>query len=127
MAGLTEYTMTTAKSYSGGCHCGAVKYEVVSDLSPVMECNCSHCAMKGFLLTFVPTDSFKLISGADAQTEYRFNKKHIQHVFCATCGVQSFGRGTSPDGSEMVAVNVRCLEGVDLAALEPTPVDGRSF
>jgi hypothetical protein len=103
-----------------------VTFEATTDLASVMECNCSHCSKKGFLLTFVPADAFTLNGGEDALTEYRFNKKHIQHLFCATCGVQSFGRGRGPDGTEMVAVNVRCLDGVDPKSLAITPVDGAS-
>ncbi|MEK7181858.1 MAG: GFA family protein, partial [Patescibacteria group bacterium] len=97
--------------YTGGCHCGAVKYEVETDLSEVMDCNCSHCAKKGFLLAFVPADQFQLLSGEESLTEYRFNKKAIAHLFCSICGVQSFGRGSGPDGKEVVALNARCLDG----------------
>ena len=113
--------------YTGGCHCGAVKYEVEADLSKIIECNCSHCAKKGFLLTFVPRSQFKLLSGEDSLTEYRFNKKTIQHLSCSVCGVQSFGYGAGSDGSEMAAINVRCLDGVDIATLERKPVNGKDF
>jgi hypothetical protein len=115
------------KTYIGGCHCGKVRYEVQTDLSQVLSCNCSHCSKKGFLLAFVPANQFTLISGEDDLSEYRFNKKVIQHLFCKTCGVQSFGRGVSPKGEETVAVNVRCLDEVDLEALTITPVDGKSL
>lgn len=111
----------------GGCHCGAVRYEADVDLADVMECNCSHCEKKGFLLSFTPLDKFTLLSGADKVTEYRFNKKAIAHQFCTTCGVQSFAIGKTPDGNEMAAVNVRCLDDIDLEGLHPKPVDGRSF
>ena len=79
--------------YTGGCHCGAVRYEVEADLSTAMECNCSHCAMKGFILTFVPAADFTLLTPEAKLTEYQFNKKHIHHLFCPICGVQSFGNG----------------------------------
>ncbi len=120
--------MAEAKTYRGGCHCGAVAYDVETDLGMVIECNCSHCSRKGFLLTFVTPDKFTLLSGDDAVTEYRFNKHSIAHLFCSTCGVQSFARGLTPKtGQELRAVNVRCLEGVDLGALTITQVDGKSF
>lgn len=118
--------MTEAKTYEGGCHCGAVRYEVTTALAPLISCNCSHCQDKGLTLTFVDPPQFKLISGADALRDYQFNKKTIHHLFCATCGVESFARGRKPDGSEAIAINVRCLDGIDFAALKPTPVDGRS-
>ena len=119
--------MSEAKSYSGGCHCGRVRYDVSADLGQVLECNCSHCQSKGLLLTFVPASQFTLRAGEDNLTEYQFHKKIIQHLFCKTCGVQSFARGKMPDGSPAVAINVRCLEGVDPKALQPMPFDGRNM
>jgi len=119
--------MTDAKTYSGGCHCGRVRYETKADLSKVVECNCSICQKAGWMLTFVTADAFKLVSGEDALTDYQFNKKHIHHVFCKTCGIHSFSRGTSPDGRDTVAVNVRCLDEADPRALTPTQFDGKSL
>lgn len=115
------------QSYRGSCHCGAVRFEVDTDLAKVLDCNCSHCAQKGFLLTFVPTSQFRLLQGEDALTEYRFNRKFIAHLFCKNCGVQGFGRGKDEGGNETIAVNVRCLEGVDLTALKPEFFDGKSW
>jgi len=117
----------TAQNFTGGCHCEAVRYEVTADLDRVISCNCSHCSAKGLLLTFAPASQFKLLQGEDRLSEYQLNKHVIHHLFCKACGVQSFARGKGPDGSEMVAINVRCLDGVDAAALKPTPYDGRSM
>lgn len=114
------------KTYAGGCHCGAVQFEVEADLEHVMSCNCSHCAKKGFLLTFVPAEKFKLKAGEKELRDYRFNSKQIQHLFCTTCGVQSFGRGKGPDGSETIAVNVRCLDDVETDKLTPSLFDGKN-
>jgi len=119
--------MAEARTYQGGCHCGAVRYSVTTDLAQVIECNCSHCAKKGFLLTFVPTDQFELTSGEEQLSEYLFNTGKIRHRFCKVCGVQSFAEGAMPDGQPMRAVNLRCVEGVDPKALEPIPVDGANF
>jgi hypothetical protein len=118
--------MSEAKSYTGGCHCGKVRYEVTTELKGAMSCNCSICSKKGSLLTFVPATQFKLMSGEDALTDYQFNRNVIHHLFCSTCGVQSFARGQMPDGTKMAAVNVRCLDGVDLGALPVQQHDGRS-
>src|SRR3546814_8310206 len=75
-----------------------------------MSCNCSHCRRKGFLLTFVPIDQFRLESGADKLASYKFNKHNIDHQFCADCGCQGFSVGTGPDGSKMAAVNLHRSE-----------------
>lgn len=116
------------KTYKGGCHCGAVRYQVELDLfAPVLECNCSHCQAKGMLLSFTDAANFTLESGEDSLTEYRFNTEKIQHLFCKVCGVQAFGRGHKKDGSPTVAVNVRSIDDVDIAALKRMPVDGKSF
>jgi hypothetical protein len=115
-----------AKTYTGGCHCGRVRYQVMADLSRVISCNCSICHKRGLLLAFTSPDQFTLTAGQNDLADYQFNKKVIHHLFCSECGIESFARGTGPDGREMVAINVRCLDGVDPAALAPTPVDGRS-
>ncbi len=119
--------MPEAKRYTGSCHCGKVRFEVTTDLASVMSCNCSICSRAGYLLTFVPDDQFKLLSGEDAQTDYQFNKRNVHHQFCSTCGIRSFGHGTGPDGRTMRAINVRVLDGVDVDALSITRVDGKSL
>lgn len=121
---MTE-TKAESKTYRGSCHCGTVTYEVQTDLATVLSCNCSICSRAGYLLAFVPAEQFKLLSGKDAQRDYQFNKRNIHHLFCSTCGVRSFGHGTGPDGSQMYAVNVRTLEGVDLDALKIQKVNGK--
>ncbi|MGH6762441.1 MAG: GFA family protein [Phyllobacterium sp.] len=112
--------------YRGGCQCGAVTYEVDVNLGGAVTCNCSRCKPMGFVLAFTPRENFELKSGQDNLTEYRFNTKNIQHLFCSTCGVESFAFGEMPDGAKIVAVNINCLEGVDARAIEAQPVDGRS-
>jgi len=118
--------MAEPQTYTGGCHCGAVRYEVTLALDPVMSCNCSICTKRGHLLSFTTPDNFDLLSGSDGVTDYQFNKHVIHHLFCPKCGVGSFARGKRPDGMDMVAINVRCLDGVDIGALKITSFDGRS-
>jgi hypothetical protein len=118
--------MADLETYSGGCQCGAVRYEVKLDLkSPVVACNCSMCGRAGTLLSFVPASQFELKSGEGVLKDYQFNKKHIHHLFCAECGIKSFARGESA-GAPMVAVNARCLDGVDVSKLTVKEFDGRS-
>jgi hypothetical protein len=113
--------------YAGGCQCGAVRYEVDCSLDDPVACNCSRCQKLGAILVFAPREAFRLLKGEDALSEYRFNHKVIQHLFCRTCGIESFAYGEMPDGTRMVAVNVNCLDGVEPRALSPRLVDGRSF
>ncbi len=119
--------MPQSTKYSGGCHCGAVRYEVEALLDPVISCNCSICRKRGALMAFAPLVKFRLTNGEDVLSDYQFNRKVIHHQFCSTCGVASFGRGIRPDGFEMVAINVRCLDGVDLDTLKISKFDGASL
>jgi hypothetical protein len=112
-------------SYTGSCHCGAVRYTVEADLSqPVVACNCSICGRTGTLLTFVAPDKFTLEQGSESLTDYQFNKANIHHLFCKVCGVRSFARGTAPGGQAMIAINARCLAGVDVSQLQLHHYDG---
>lgn len=113
--------------HEGGCQCGRVRYTVEVGLEDVISCNCSRCGKLGAILAFVGANDFELQSGEDALTEYKFNTHKIAHLFCETCGIQAFGRGVAPNGQEMVAINVRSLDDVDVFALKPQQVDGRSF
>ena len=112
-------------SYKGSCHCGQIKFNVEGKFETAMECNCSHCSRKGYLLWFVPRTQFTLETPEAALATYTFNKHVIKHHFCAACGCAPFGFGNA-NGTEMAAINVRCLEGVELADVKRTFVDGRS-
>jgi len=116
---------TEKKTYAGGCHCGAVRYEVDLILGDVIVCNCSVCGKSGSWLAFVTPDNFRLLSGEEVLTEYRFNKQIINHNFCKICGIKSFACGIGRQG-EMRAINVRCLDGVDLERLNVMKFDGKS-
>src|ERR1700753_3673451 len=78
-------------THSGGCHCGAVAYEVDAPAKIVaVDCNCSICRMSGFLHLIVPRSRFRLLTGADQLSEYKFNTGAARHLFCSHCGVKSF-------------------------------------
>lgn len=110
--------------YTGSCHCGRIAYEVDGELKQAIECNCTHCRRKGYLLWFVPREQLRLTAGEDALATYRFNKRVLDHHFCPTCGCAPFAFGTGPGGARTAAINVRCLEGVDLATLPRQAYDG---
>ena len=95
--------------YSGGCHCGAVRFEVEApDEVEVERCNCSICSKSGFLHLIVPKSRFKLLRGDEALATYTFNSGVARHLFCNSCGIKSFYIPRSnPDG---VDVNVNCLD-----------------
>lgn len=113
-------------TYKGSCHCGRVTFEVEGNLEQVMECNCSHCSRKGYLLWFVPREQFRSATPASDLATYTFNKHVIQHHFCPNCGCAPFGLGVGPSGAQMAAINARCLEDIELSTLKRVPFDGRS-
>lgn len=110
----------------GGCHCGAVRFEVETEERVAVEsCNCSICRKTGYLHLIVPAARFRLISGSDQLTEYRFNTGVARHLFCARCGIKSFYTPRSnPDG---VSVNLRCLDDADAPQAEIREFDGRNW
>jgi hypothetical protein len=114
-------------TYKGSCHCGRIAFEVDGDLAQVTECNCSHCRRMGYLLWFVPRTRLRLHTPEHDMASYTFNKQVIRHHFCPTCGAAPFGFGVSPNGEATAAINVRCLDGVDLAAVKRVPFDGLSL
>ena len=113
--------------YQGGCQCGRVKFEVEGDIGSVMSCNCSICQRKGSLMWFVPRGALHLLTPDENAATYLFNKHRIRHRFCTTCGIHPYGEATAPSGEPMAAINIRCIEGIDLQAYPVTQFDGRSL
>lgn len=113
--------------YKGSCHCGQIAFEAEGEIGEVLACNCSICQRKGSLLWFVPRADLQLLTKPEAMRTYTFNKHAIKHHFCPRCGMHPFGEAKAPDGREMAAVNVRCIEGLDVDALKVKHFDGRAL
>ena len=111
--------------YTGGCHCGAVRYRVSLKLDGAVVCNCSICSKTGSMLAFAPAAQFELLSGQDALADYQFGKKNLHHPFCATCGIHTFSRGPAPDGKVWCGINLRCLDDVPIDQLTIKQFDGK--
>jgi len=113
-------------THRGGCHCGAVAFEVDAPaLLRVQECNCSICTMTGFWHLIVPAARFRLLHGSEVLQTYTFNTGSARHLFCRVCGIKSFYVPRSnPDG---YSVNARCLQPGTVVAVEVEPFDGRHW
>lgn len=116
-----------ANSITGGCHCGAVRFEALvrEDRPQVLDCNCSICAKTGFLHLIVPHGDFELLTGRDALASYRFGSGQAEHLFCKHCGIKSFYQPRShPDAW---SVNLRALDEGHGLEVELVPFDGRDW
>jgi hypothetical protein len=113
--------------YKGICHCGKVVFEVEGELQGAMACNCSMCSRKGSLLWFVPREQLTVLTPEKDIGTYTFNKHLIKHSFCQTCGIHPYGEGTDPEGNKIAAINLRCIEGIDLESVPVQNFDGRSL
>ena len=109
-------------SYTGGCHCGAIRFRVSGVIDELAECNCSICAKTAYLHWEVEPEQFTLEKGEEALSNYRFGTLQSQNYFCRTCGISPFRRSRSnPDA---IDINARCLDGVVLEGIPVVPFDG---
>jgi hypothetical protein len=113
--------------YRGSCHCGKVAFEAEGEIQGATACNCSICRRKGILMWFIPREALTLTTPDEDAATYLFNKHVIKHRFCATCGIHPFGEGVDPKGNAMAAVNLRCIDGLDLGAIPVTQFNGAAL
>lgn len=113
-------------TYKGSCHCGNVAFTVEGTIDGALACNCSMCRRKGSLLWFVPRAQLQLTTPEDNAATYVFNRHVIKHRFCPRCGIHPYGEGTDAQGNATAAVNLRCIEDIDLDAIPVQHYDGRS-
>jgi len=114
-------------NYKGSCHCGRIKFEVEGSLESAVTCNCSMCQRKGAVMWFVPRDKLRLLTPEQDASTYLFNNHAIKHRYCSVCGIHPYGEGTDPKGMRTAAVNIRCLEGIELESIPTKHYDGRSL
>ena len=122
MSPVSDATTT----YTGGCHCGAVRFEIDAprELSAI-DCNCSICAKSGFLHVIVDSGDFRIVQGESDLTEYTFNTGTARHLFCSRCGIKPFYVPRShPDG---YSDNLKCLQLPDGLEVSHSDFDGRNW
>lgn len=127
---MSQTQIQDSKTHTGGCHCGAVRFEVDLDLSkPVSQCNCTLCTKRGSSGLIVKPGAFRLLCGEGELRDYSRPREGYEaghFYFCSRCGIHAFGRGNLPQlGGEYVSVNVHCLDDVDPSTLTVVHWDGR--
>lgn len=99
------------RTYQGSCHCGSVRFEVETDFPELTTCDCSICRRKNALMVKVHESKFRLLSGEESLTGYRFRTRTARHFFCKLCGIYPFHRKRVTPNN--LGINVFCLEGFD--------------
>ena len=115
----------TPDTYQGCCHCRRVTFEVEAKLGYVIDCNCSLCRRSGALWHGVSDSKLRILTGEADLVLYQFNTKTAKHYFCRHCGIHPFIRPRL-DPSRW-AINVRCLDGVDLWSIAVRSFDGEHW
>jgi hypothetical protein len=113
-----------SRTYSGSCHCGAVRFEADVDFATThtVRCNCSICAKARAWFAIVPPDRFRLVEGYEVLAEYHWTPSgepspNLHYRFCRICGVRPFARGENDgEGNAFYAVSVAALD-------DPLPED----
>ena len=114
-----------AKTYRGSCHCGAVVFEITTELTEFTKCDCSLCTKKNAVMTKVHESGFRLIAGSEVLGTYEWNTRTAKHHFCTRCGIYTFHRKrVTPD---YFGINVFCLETDDVDGVPVVAADGRSM
>jgi hypothetical protein len=115
-------------TYTGSCHCGAVRFEADLDLDQgTNRCNCSYCRKVRTWFAFARGgERFRLHEG-DALSQFRWTppgmeEPHLTFFFCKHCGVRTFARGDlAALGGTFHAVHVPTLD-IPPAVLAKVPV-----
>ena len=95
--------------FSGGCLCGAVRYEVNGDLVRVAQCHCDDCrrATGSAFATnvFVKEEDLKVLQGETNTFQHSADSgSTMTKEFCGKCGSQLFGYGSSAAGVKNIKI-----------------------
>ena len=122
------------KTYTGTCHCGAIRFEADLDLDEGSNrCNCSYCAKVRAWFAFAKgPQSFRVLD-ATGVSEYRWTppgrpEPHLTFTFCKRCGVRTYAQGDLEAlGGKFHAISVPALElsPAELAAIPVRYINGR--
>src|SRR5205807_1159391 len=113
-------------NYKARCHCGKIRFSFLSEkIKRGCRCNCSICIRKGAVMSdkYIPAEDFTPQQDMSLLSDYRWNDRVVGHLFCKACGIYPY-HGDSEYGYR---VNLGCVEGLDVLALEIRLIDGKSM
>ena len=109
----------------GGCHCGAVRFQVDWDIDELTTCDCSLCVKRNAVMAKVPEGALAVLAGQEALSLYQWNTRRAMHYFCRVCGIYVFHRKRS--APDHFGVNAFCLDGFDPASVPRRPTEGANM
>ena len=112
-------------TWSGSCHCGAVRFEVSAQIDELTTCDCSLCVKKNAVMAKVHEDALTVTAGEEALSLYQWNTRRAKHYFCSRCGIYTFHRKRS--APDHYGVNVFCLDNFDVASMPVRATEGASM
>jgi hypothetical protein len=127
---------TMSQKYRGACHCGLTQFEIEAEIESVRVCNCSICQKRGTLIYRVENDKFQMLSDINLLSIYEWHTKTAQDFFCPQCGIMPFRKPRALTSDELLkgmvpfdgwAVNVRCIEGINITQLPVITINGREL
>jgi hypothetical protein len=125
-------------SQTGGCLCGAIRFEVAEPATDAGYCHCTRCQRRtgtaASAQARIDAHTLRLLQGDDLLKCWRHPDGGHEKCFCRECGAHLFSR--SPENPTYVSVRMGAFDGdpgvrptwrsfVDYAApWEPIPDDG---
>lgn len=119
-------------AHRGSCHCGAVAFELSTELPPsawsVRACQCTFCLKHAGVYTSDPNGSVRFVlEDPSLLKRYRFGHKTADFVFCGRCGGY-LGAITEEGGRQLAVLNIHALDPMPagLPAEQPMSYEGET-
>jgi hypothetical protein len=115
--------------YRARCHCGRVRFSFRSpEIKTASRCNCSLCVRRGAVLSsaYIPAADFTPHHDPGDLGMYLWNEKVLSNYFCKSCGIFTY-IGDGENAGDGYRVNLGCIEGLDVFALDISIIDGKAL
>jgi hypothetical protein len=124
---MTEFPLT------GGCNCGAVRFEVTARLLTASYCHCRRCQRRSGAAASANAhpepDTFRIVAGEDSLRVWRPDDGG-EKWFCGDCGSSLFGR--NPHHPDPIGIRIGTFDAIPgsgrpSANSWPTPLHGSRY